>query len=200
MRKDMRMERFEDFCDTFTEEFDEAPMGFKIKDASTADWAISKIADNRNRTKYFVDCAEQEIKKLKEQIKDAQEKCEREVQFLSGCLGQYLELEEVPKKKTKIQETVTLPAGKIVKKLPKIEFVMYNGEPVTSHKDNDGFIDQIRDIDRNLIKTKEEVDWANLKPLLSSDDSGNVIYTKTGELIDMLETKETLPYIEIKTE
>ena len=58
----------------------------------------------------------------------------------------------------------------------------------------------IRDIDRNLIKTKEEVDWANLKPLLSSDDNGNVIYKKTGELIDMLETKETLPYIEIKTE
>ena len=77
---------------------------------------------------------------------------------------------------------------------------MYNGEPVTSHKDNDGFVDQIRDIDRNLIKTKEEVDWANLKPLLSSDDNGNVIYKKTGELIDMLETKETLPYIEIKTE
>lgn len=194
------MERFEDFDDTFTEEFEEAPMGFEIKDASTADWAISKIADNQNRTKYFVDCAEQEIKKLKEQIKEAQEKCEREVQFLSGCLGKYLELEEVPKKKTKTQETVTLPAGKIVKKLPKIEFVMYNGEPVTSHKDNDGFVDQIRDIDRNLIKTKEEVDWANLKPLLSSDDNGNVIYKKTGELIDMLETKETLPYIEIKTE
>ena len=175
MRKDIRMERFEDFYDTFTGEFEEAPMGFEITDASTADWALSKIAENLNRTKYFVECAEQEIKKLKEQIKDAQEKCEREVQFLSGCLGKYLELEEVPKKKTKTQETVTLPTGKIVKKLPKIEFVMYNGEPVTSHKDNDGFVDQIRDIDRNLIKTKEEVDWANLKPLLSSENNGNVI-------------------------
>ena len=194
------MERFEDFYDTFTGEFEEAPMGFEITDASTADCALSKIADKLNRTKYFVVCAEQEIKKHKEQIKDAQEKCEREVQFLSGCLGQYLELEEVPKKKTKTQETVTLPAGKIVKKLPKVEFVMCYGEPVTSHKDDDNFVDQIRDIDKDLIKTKEEVDWANLKPLLASDDNGNVIYKKTGELIDMLETKETLPYIEIKTE
>ena len=56
------MERFEDFYDTFTGEFEEAPMGFEITDASTADWALSKIADNRNRTKYFVECAEQEIK------------------------------------------------------------------------------------------------------------------------------------------
>ena len=37
---------------------------FEIADASTADWAISKIAEERKRTQYFVDVAKKEIENL----------------------------------------------------------------------------------------------------------------------------------------
>ena len=124
------MERFEDFYDDINMD-DWAEYGdvegeheeFEIKDASAADWAISKIADERKRKDYFVECANKEIEKLKAQIKEMEEKCERTTSYLSGCLGKYLERDEVPKKKTATQESITLPAGKIIKKLPKTEYI-----------------------------------------------------------------------------
>ena len=131
------MERFDDFYNDINmddwAEYDDVEgeyKEFEIKDASTADWAISKIADERKRKDYFVECAKKEIERLQTQIKEIEEKCERTTSYLSGCLGKYLELDEVPKKKTKTQESVTLPAGKIVKKLPQIEYVMSNGEEI----------------------------------------------------------------------
>ena len=71
------MERFENFYDDINMD-DWAEYGdvegeykeFEIADASTADWAISKIADERKRKDYFVECANKEIEKLKAQIKE----------------------------------------------------------------------------------------------------------------------------------
>ena len=56
------MERFEDFeYELKDEEYNE---GFVIDDAKKADWAISKIAEERKRRDFFVNCAKEEIKKL----------------------------------------------------------------------------------------------------------------------------------------
>ena len=70
------MERFNAEYMPETEWFDteEEYSEFTITDASTADWAISQIADERKRTDYFIDCAKQEIAQLNQQIKDAQKK------------------------------------------------------------------------------------------------------------------------------
>lgn len=200
------MERFDDFYNDINmddwAEYDDVEgeyKEFEIKDASTADWAISKIADERKRKDYFVECAKKEIERLQTQIKEIEEKCERTTSYLSGCLGKYLELDEVPKKKTTTQESVTLPAGKIVKKLPRIEYVMSDGEAVTKHKSDDKFIEEIKKIDTKLIKTVKEVDWATLKENITSDEEGNVMLKDTGEYIESLSTRKTLPSIEIKT-
>lgn len=200
------MERFEDFYDDINmddwaeyEDVDSDHKEFEIKDASTADWAISKIADERKRKDYFVECANKEIEKLKTQIKKMEERCENTTSYLSGCLGKYLERDEVPKKKTATQESVTLPAGKIIKKLPKIEYVMRDGEPVTKHKSDNAFIKEINALDKNLIKTIKEVDWATLKKNITNKDE-MVVHKDTGDVIESLSTRETLPSIEIKTE
>ena len=200
------MERFDNFYDDINmddwAEYDDLEgeyKEFEIKDASTADWAISKIADERKRKDYFVECAKKEIEKLQAQIKDIEEKCERTTSYLSGCLGKYLELDEVPKKKTKTQESVTLPAGKIIKKLPKIEYVMSSGEDVTKHKNDDEFIKEIKGLDKKLIKTVKEVDWATLKKNITSDEGGNVMLKDTGEYIESLSARKTLPSIKIET-
>ena len=200
------MERFDDFYNDINmddwAEYDDVEgeyKEFEIKDASTADWAISKIADERKRKDYFVECAKKEIERLQTQIKEIEEKCERTTSYLSGCLGKYLELDEVPKKTTKTQESVTLPAGKIIKKLPRIEYVMSGGEDVTKHKSDDEFIKEIKGLDKKLIKTVKEVDWATLKKNITSDEEGNVMLKDTGEYIESLSAHKTLPSIKIET-
>lgn len=201
------MERFEDFYNDINmndwaeyEDVESEHKEFEIKDASTADWAISKIADERKRRDYFIECANKEIEKLKAQIKEMENKCERTTSYLSGCLGRYLERDEVPKKKTATQESITLPAGKIIKKLPKIEYIMSSGEAVTKHKNDDDFIKEIKGLDKKLIKTIKEVDWATLKKNITNTEDGMVVYKETGDIIESLSTRETLPSIEVKIE
>lgn len=173
---------------------------FAIENAQTADWAISKIAEERKRKDYFVDCAKAEIEKLNNQIRDAESKCERATDFLTSCLGRYLEREDVPTKETKTQISIKLPAGQIIKKLPKTEYTMVDGGAVTKSKDFEAFVKEVKAIDKNMIKTKEEVDWASFKKTLTTDDNGGVFVKDTGEYVETLSSKQTLPSIEIKVD
>ena len=194
------MERFEEDYMPSPEWLDaeEEYAEFEIKTAQQADWAISKIAEERARAEFFINCAKEEKARLDNQIKDAEKKLENATSFLTGKLGQFLEKEEVPKKETKTQISVTLPAGKIVKKLPKTEFIMQGGEDVTKHKSDEDFIKEIKGIDESFIKQTEEVMWGDLKKKLAVDDDGGVYVKDTGEYIESITTQQTLPHIEIK--
>ena len=194
------MERFEEEYMPSPEWLDaeEEYAEFEIKTAQQADWAISKIAEERARAEFFINCAKEEKARLDNQIKDAEKKLENATSFLTSKLGQFLEKEEVPKKKTKPQISVTLPAGKIVMKLPKTEFIMQGGEDVTKHKSDEDFIKEIKGIDESFIKQTEEVMWGDLKKKLAVDDDGGVYVKDTGEYIESITTQQTLPHIEIK--
>lgn len=197
------MERFEEYLESSKWlddlEFREESNEFKITTAQQADWAISKIAEERARTEFFINCAKEEKAKLDKQIKDAEKKLENATAFLTGKLGAFLENDDVPKKKATTQISVTLPAGKIIKKLPKKEYVMQGGDDVTKHKSDANFIAEVKDIDESLIKYTEEVMWGDLKKKLATDDKGNVYVKDTGEFLESITVQETLPYIEIKT-
>lgn len=195
------MERFEEEYMPSSEWLDaeDEYAEFEIKTAQQADWAISKIAEERARAEFFINCAKEEKARLDNQIKDAEKKLENATSFLTSKLGQFLEKEEVPKKKTKTQISVTLPAGKIVMKLPKTEFIMQGGEDVTKHKSDEDFIKEIKGIDESFIKQTEEVMWGDLKKKLAVDDDGSVYVKDTGEYIESITTQQTLPSIEIKT-
>ena len=194
------MERFEEGYMPSSEWLDaeDEYAEFEIKTAQQADWAISKIAEERARAEFFINCAKEEKARLDNQIKDAEKKLENATSFLTGKLGQFLEKEEVPKKETKTQISVTLPAGKIVKKLPKTEFIMQSGEDITKHKSDEDFIKEIKGIDESFIKQIEEVMWGDLKKKLAVDDDGGVYVKDTGEYIESITTQQTLPSIEIK--
>ena len=194
------MERFEEEYMPSSEWLDaeDEYAEFEIKTAQQADWAISKIAEERARAEFFINCAKEEKARLDTQIKYAEKKLENATSFLTSKLGQFLENEEVPKKKTKTQISVTLPAGKIVKKLPKTEFIMQCGEDVTKHKSDEDFIKEIKEIDESFIKQTEEVMWGDLKKKLAVDDDGGVYVKDTGEYIESITTQQTLPHIEIK--
>ena len=195
------MERFEEEYMPSSEWLDveDEYVEFEIKTAQQADWAISKIAEERARAEFFINCAKEEKARLDNQIKDAEKKLENATSFLTSKLGQFLEKEEVPKKETKTQISVTLPAGKIVKKLPKTEFIMQSGEDITKHKSDEDFIKEIKGIDESFIKQTEEVMWGELKKKLAVDDDGGVYVKDTGEYIESITTQQTLPSIEIKT-
>lgn len=195
------MERFEKEYMPSSEWLDaeEEYAGFEIQTAQQADWAISKISEERARAEFFINCAIEEKKRLDNQIKDAEKKLENATSFLTGKLAQFLEKEDVPKKETKTQVSVTLPAGKIIKKLPKTEFIMQSGEEVTKNKSDESFIKEIKEIDKSFIKQTEEVMWGDLKKKLAIDDDGNVYIKDTGEYIESITTQKTLPSIEIKT-
>lgn len=194
------MERFEEEYMPSSEWLDaeDEYAEFEIKTAQQADWAISKIAEERERAEFFINCAKEEKAKLDNQIKDAEKKLESATSFLTSKLAQFLEKEEVPKKETKTQISVTLPAGKIVKKLPKTEFIMQGGEDVTKHKSDENFIKEIKEIDESFIKQTEEVMWGDLKKKLAVDDDGGVYVKDTGEYIESITTQQTLPHVEIK--
>ena len=104
----------------------------------------------------------------------------------------------MPKSKAKTQWSVKLPAGKIVKKLATTEIVMADGGAVTSNKSKEDFLNEVREIDKKFIKTKEEVDWSALKKCLTTDEDGGVMVADTGEYIESLMSRQTLPKIEIK--
>ena len=77
---------------------------------------------------------------------------------------------------------------------------MSSGEAVTKHKGDDDFIKEVKELDKKLIKTIKEVDWATLKKNITNTEDGTVIYKETGEVIESLSTRQTLPSIEVKTE
>lgn len=194
------MERFEEEYMPSSEWLDaeDEYAEFEIKTAQQADWAISKIAEERARAEFFINCAKEEKARLDNQIRDAEKKLENATSFLTGKLGQFLEKEDVPKKETKTQVSVNLPAGKIVKKLPKTEFIMQSGEDVVKHKSDEDFIKEIKEIDESFIKQTEEVIWGDLKKKLAVDDEGGVYIKDTGEYVESITTQKTLPHIEIK--
>ena len=151
---------------------------FIIDSPSKADWAVQKIKEERRRRDLFVEAANGSIERLREQIQAAAEKCDNETAFfISGLMGFF---ETVPAKKTKTQASFILPAGKLVRKFPKIEY----------QRDNVKLLEFLEASDPDLVKTKKDVDWAALKKDLLVQN-GVVVRESTGEIIESITTTES---------
>ena len=172
---------------------------FTIDDASKADWAIEQIITQQMRRDYFVECAKEKIERLKEQIKQEEEKCETGVSYLSHKLADYMGREEVPTKTTKTQSSLTLPAGKVVVKFPKLDFVNKSHQSASKSKGDKAFVEEIKKIDKKYIVTTENVDWSALKKDLAINDENHSVFLKdTGEVVEYLIAEETPQTITVK--
>lgn len=197
------MERFEDFnfgeYDYVTDEENIAEE-YEIKNASEADWAIEKIIEERHRRDCFIETAKAKIDKLKAQIEQETKRCDYATNFLTTKLAHYVEHSDVPTKKTKTQESLNLPSGKVVIKFPKAKIVMAkDGADVSKAKENKDFVNEVEGIDDKYIKTVKSVDWAKLKKDLTIDEeSGTIIVKDTGECIDTLGVEIGAKSVEIK--
>ena len=197
------MERFEDFdfgaYDYIADEENVADE-YQIDNASEADWAIEKILEERHRRDCFIETAKEKIEKLKAQIDRETKRCDNATSFLSMKLANYLENSDVPTKKTKTQESLNLPAGKVVIKFPKSKIVMArNGNDVSKSKEDSAFVKEIESIDDKYIKTTKSVDWAKLKKDLTMDEESGIVMLKdTGECVDALGIEIGVKSVEIK--
>jgi hypothetical protein len=197
------MERFEDFnfgeYDYVADEENIAEE-YEIKNASEADWAIEKIIEERHRRDCFIETAKAKIDKLKAQIEKETKRCDNATNFLTSKLAHYVEHSDVPTKKTKTQESLNLPSGKVVIKFPKAKIVMAkDGTDVSKAKENKDFVNEVEGIDAKYIKTVKSVDWAKLKKDLTvNEESGIITLMDTGECLDTLGVEIGVKSVEIK--
>lgn len=165
------------------ENFEEEQQEFIIGNPDTANWAVGRIKEERARRDIYIEAAQAHIQRLQDQIKEAEEKCENATRFLLFRLDEYLDL--LPFKKTKTQQSFDLPAGKLVRKLPSIDYV----------RDNDKLTSALAGTD--YVEMKPSLKWAELKKSLTVVD-GIVMLQTTGEVLDGIGLEEKPAMFDVK--
>lgn len=148
---------------------------FSINSADIANWAVEKIKEERARRDLFIEAAQGHIDRLQQQVKDMSDKCTQRTGFLLVKLDEYLE--SAPAKETKTQKTLELPAGKLIRKLPSVDYV----------RDNERLIESLKDTD--FVELKLNLKWGDLKKDLVVN--GDVVMIgSTGEILDGISIEE----------
>jgi hypothetical protein len=146
---------------------------FTVDDDQKAEWCLEKIREAKADLMKWIEFYVEQTDKVKA-------KCEARIAFFEGMLQRYFAT--VPHKETKTQESYALPSGKLVLKKQGPDYERDDALILAWLKANDG--------DR-FVKTKESVDWAELKKkidvlqLTAGDEkvTEQVVFTETGEVV-----------------
>lgn len=119
--------------------------GFVIDTDAKAEWALQKIREARADRDTWVKWYEEQITKINAQT-------DFNTMNLERMLAEYFA--NVPHKKTKTQESYTLPGGKLILKTQNPEY----------KRDDKTVIDWLKQNNfPQFVKVKEELNWADLK-------------------------------------
>ncbi len=178
----MGIERMEDLeknlLDFLDEEIDQQRFGqeenngqpFRVTNMDQANWAVRKIARIEVRREECRALAEQEIIKINTWFKKQEEDFDRERSFFEQLLRVYMEEQRQQDSKLK---TMKLPSGKIGLRRQQPDF----------QRDNDKLLNWLKNNHPELIRVKEEPDWAGVKA--AAEVVGNYLADpETGEVID----------------
>lgn len=147
------------------------PEGFVIDTDAKAGWALQKIKEARADRDAWVAWYQLKIKEITEQT-------DFDTMNLERMLAEYFAT--VPHKKTKTQESYSLPGGKLILKIQNPEFKRDDKKAVAWLKEN-GF--------SQYVKIKEELDWSSLKDA-SETVNGQIVcgekITEDGEIIPLV--------------
>jgi phage host-nuclease inhibitor protein Gam len=146
---------------------------FVIDTDEKALWALKKIKNARDDRDMWVEWYQQKIREITEQTDFATEN-------LETMLAAYFET--VPHKKTKTQETYSLPGGKLILKTQNPEYKRDDKTVIAWLKANGQ--DQ-------FVKVEEKLDWAGLKAATAAFEGQ--IMTEDGEIIPGVEVVEREP-------
>ena len=147
--------------------------GFVIDTDAKAEWALAKIREARAERDRFVKWYEDKIKEITEQTDFATMNLER-------MLADYFRMTEAAHKRTKTQESYSLPSGKLILKKQNPEFKRDDKTVIAWLKANGC---------GQFVKTKEELAWSELKDA-SEVVSGKIVcgekITEDGEIIPLI--------------
>lgn len=147
--------------------------GFVIDTDAKAEWALGKIREKRAERDRFLDWYNAKIKEITEQT-------DFETMNLERMLADYFRQTEKAHKRTKTQESYSLPSGKLILKRQNPEYKRDDKAAVAWLKEN-GF--------GQFVKVKEELAWADLKDA-SAVVNGKVVcgeqITEDGEIIPLI--------------
>lgn len=159
--------------------------GFIIDNDEKAEWALRKIAEEQAEAQRYINVCQTVINEYQEKIRKRQEQMENKVAHLKALLEQYFEI--VPKRRTATQEIYRLPSGTLRRKYLQPEI----------KRDEEKIIAWLKA--RNMkeyIKTKETLDWAELKKKIRIQ--GQYVVDENGEIVDGVEVIERPPKFEIE--
>lgn len=141
--------------------------GYVIDSDAKALWAVKKIAEARFDR-------DQWIKWYQQKIEDIKEQTDANTANLEAMLADYFAT--VPHKKTKTQESYSLPGAKLVMKTQNPEY----------KRDDKTVIEWLKANGKaQFVKTSESLDWAGLKA--ETDAFEGHIVTGDGEIVPGIE-------------
>lgn len=156
---------------------------FVIEDPRAANWAVMRVKEERARRDLFIDAAQAQIEHLNQQIQDKQQKCDQSTAYWLFKLDEYLNT--APAKRAKTQVSLDLPAGKLVRKLPRQEYI----------RDNELLAEILAGTD--YVDTKPVLRWAELKKDIDIVN-GAVVLKTTGEVLEGIAVEEKPAAFDIK--
>lgn len=154
--------------------------GFKVDDASKAEWALKKIAEDKLEMEKFQSVCKAMIEEYQSKIHQAEQRFQASTNWLKLELKEYFNTQK--KKVTKTQESVKLPSGTLKLKYSKPKFVR-NEELLTKWLKENKLDD--------FVKVKETADWAGLKKTINV--SGDSVITEDGEIVEGIVVEQTEP-------
>lgn len=140
---------------------------FTVDDDQKAEWCLEKIREAKADLMKWIEFYVEQTDKVKA-------KCEARVAFFEGMLQRYFAT--VPHKVAKTQESYALPSGKLVLK---------DQAPEWDH-DDEQLLPWVKENVPDLIRTKESVNWSELKKELTviwNEDGGQTIVNADGLIV-----------------
>ncbi len=159
----------ENDCKRYSQE-ENTGHSFRITNLDQANWAVRKVARIETARQECRALVEQEMAKLNTWLKSEEEDYDQERSFFEHLLRDYLDEQRQQDSKLK---TIKLPNGKIGLRKQQPEF----------QRDNDKLLAWLKNNRQELVKVKEEPDWAGLKAAAAV--LGNTMADpETGEVIE----------------
>lgn len=178
----MEFEEIEDILEraelteTFTDD------RFKIRDLDAANWAFRKLKAMDEKVKQVTDLASKEIERILEWKENELKQVGRSREFFEGLLIEYF----VRQKEMDPKFKISTPYGKVSSR---------KSQPKWNYED-DRVLKWLKENDKELIRTKEEINKAELKKKYRVMN-GQVV-TEDGEIVEGITVAEQPDSISIK--
>lgn len=161
---------------------------FVVDNDMKAEWCMNKIRKIREEQKRETDELWRQMRFYQDQMEIIEQKANSDAAFFENMLhGYFIRREEDGfTKSTKTQTAYKLPSGKLVLKKQQPEYERNDGEVIAWLKQNGG----------KFIKTKESLDWSELKKTVTVN--GESVVTSDGEVIPGVKVIEREDVFEVE--